>query len=77
MILMFLGGQPASAPFVLCSKFFTVTYFSYFILCIPALNYINSFVTPVWGKERNVSIGVLVKKAANNKLKLRSQVGPI
>jgi len=47
MILMFLGGQPAAAPFVLCSKFFTFTYFAYFILCIPVLNFINGFVKPV------------------------------
>jgi len=42
MVLMFLGGQPATAPFVLASKFFTITYFAYFLLTIPFLNFINS-----------------------------------
>jgi len=42
MILMFLGGQPATAPFVLSSKFFTLTYFLYLIFSIPVLNYINT-----------------------------------
>jgi len=31
LVLMFLGGQPAAAPFVLFSKLFTVTYFVYII----------------------------------------------
>jgi len=38
---MFLGGQPAAAPFVFCSKFFTCMYFGYLILIIPFLNFIN------------------------------------
>jgi hypothetical protein len=38
---MFLGGQPAAAPFVICSKIFTVTYFSYLILLIPLMNLMN------------------------------------
>jgi len=42
LILMFLGGQPAAAPFVLCSKLFTVTYFMLLflnpiILCVIRL----------------------------------------
>jgi hypothetical protein len=45
MILMFLGGQPAADPFVFFSKFFTCTYFMYFICCIPVLNWINIFVS--------------------------------
>ena len=40
LILMFLGGQPAAAPFVLLSKFFTFTYFGYLIGAVPALNFL-------------------------------------
>jgi len=41
MILMFLGGQPATAPFVISSKIFTFTYFLYLFFSIPLLNFIN------------------------------------
>jgi quinol-cytochrome oxidoreductase complex cytochrome b subunit len=36
-ILMFLGMSAAEAPFVVSSKVFTVAYFLYFILVLPAL----------------------------------------
>jgi len=38
LILMFLGGQPAAAPFVIASKFFTALYFVYLLGFIPAYN---------------------------------------
>lgn len=44
---MFLGGQPAAAPFVLCSKFFTVTYFAYLLLTIPFINFLERYVLRV------------------------------
>ena len=34
-ILMFLGGKPATAPYVVASQFFTFIYFAYFLLCVP------------------------------------------
>jgi ubiquinol-cytochrome c reductase cytochrome b subunit len=37
LILTFLGSQPAAAPFVICSKFFTLTYFTYLLFAIPFL----------------------------------------
>jgi ubiquinol-cytochrome c reductase cytochrome b subunit len=42
LILMFLGGQPAAAPFVLASKMFTLLYFAYFLLFIPFYNFFYS-----------------------------------
>jgi len=44
LILMFLGGQPAAAPFVICSKFFTITYFAYLLLSIPFINFMDKFI---------------------------------
>ena len=38
LILMFLGGQPAAAPFVIASKVFTLLYFAYFLVFIPIYN---------------------------------------
>jgi hypothetical protein len=32
---MFLGGQAAAAPFVMCSKIFTFLYFIYFLIVLP------------------------------------------
>jgi len=52
LILMFLGGQPAAAPFVLCSKAFTCIYFGYLILIIPILNFINT-LTLVGTKQKS------------------------
>lgn len=49
LILMFLGCQPAAAPFVLCSKFFTLTYFAYLILGTSLFNWANDFVLTRWG----------------------------
>jgi ubiquinol-cytochrome c reductase cytochrome b/c1 subunit len=34
-ILTFLGGKPATAPYVVASQFFTFAYFAYFIILIP------------------------------------------
>lgn len=36
--LMYLGSNPAAAPYVLCSKFFTILYFFYFIVILPLLS---------------------------------------
>ena len=44
LVLLFLGAQPAAAPFVICSKIFTVTYFSYLLLSIPAINYMHEYL---------------------------------
>lgn len=41
---MYLGGQAAAAPFVICSKIFTFLYFGYFILILPSLGYIEAWL---------------------------------
>jgi quinol-cytochrome oxidoreductase complex cytochrome b subunit len=54
MILMFLGGQPAAAPFVLSSKLFTFTYFYYLVGFIPTYNLVSivhlTYVVPMLKK---------------------------
>jgi quinol-cytochrome oxidoreductase complex cytochrome b subunit len=59
MILMFLGGQPATAPFVLSSKFFTLTYFWYLLFNIPLLNFINHATNTLVENEK---LPVVVRK---------------
>jgi len=42
LTLLYLGGQAAAAPFVMCSKIFTFLYFGYFIFILPVLGYIET-----------------------------------
>lgn len=35
LILIFLGSNPAAAPYVLSSKIFTICYFLYFLVLVP------------------------------------------
>jgi quinol-cytochrome oxidoreductase complex cytochrome b subunit len=44
LILMFLGGQAAAAPFVVCSKIFTVLYFMYFIVVLPNIDRLEAAI---------------------------------
>jgi len=37
LTLMFLGCNPAAAPYVVSSKVFTVLYFAYFLVVLPGL----------------------------------------
>jgi len=34
---MFLGGKPATAPYVVASQFFTFSYFAYFFFLVPVI----------------------------------------
>ena len=34
---MFLGGKPATAPYVVASQFFTFAYFAYFLFFVPLI----------------------------------------
>jgi hypothetical protein len=34
---LFLGGKPATAPYVVASQFFTFAYFAYFLFIIPII----------------------------------------
>jgi len=36
-ILLFLGGKPATAPYVVASQFFTFAYFAYFLFFVPII----------------------------------------
>lgn len=42
-ILMFLGSNPAAAPFIKLSKIFTILYFAYFLIFIPILTLFDDF----------------------------------
>jgi quinol-cytochrome oxidoreductase complex cytochrome b subunit len=44
LTLMFLGGQAAAAPFVFCSKIFTILYFFYFILILPLIDRLDTLL---------------------------------
>jgi hypothetical protein len=59
LILMFLGGQPAAAPFVICSKLFTLTYFSYLLLTVPCINFMHEYVA-TFTKKFNDNSSTLV-----------------
>ena len=41
---MFLGGKPATAPYVVASQFFTFSYFAYFFFLVPLIPAIERFV---------------------------------
>jgi ubiquinol-cytochrome c reductase cytochrome b/c1 subunit len=43
-ILMFLGGKPATAPYVVASQFFTFSYFAYFLFFVPFIPIFEKFV---------------------------------
>lgn len=43
-ILMFLGGKPAVAPYVVCSQIFTFFYFFYFIVIITIRHSIENYI---------------------------------
>lgn len=41
---MFLGSRAASAPYVVASKIFTVLYFAYFLVVLPALAFLSELM---------------------------------
>jgi ubiquinol-cytochrome c reductase cytochrome b/c1 subunit len=58
-ILTFLGGKPATAPYVVASQFFTFAYFAYFLFLIP--------IVPVLERR-------FIAEYKNNKIK-NSEIG--
>ena len=50
-ILMFLGGKPATAPYVIGSQFFTFAYFVYFIFFVPLIPVIEKLVIADYQQE--------------------------
>ena len=63
LILMFLGGQPAAAPFVISSKIFTITYF-YYLLCFAAT---YNFLAKVEIDPKSVRNLTIEERAQNRK----------
>jgi len=43
-MLMILGSNPAAAPYINCSKIFTILYFSYFLVVIPLVSFFDDLV---------------------------------
>jgi hypothetical protein len=41
LTLLFLGGKPATAPYVMTSKIFTIGYFCYFAIVLPIIPHID------------------------------------
>ena len=50
-ILMFLGGKPATAPYVVASQLFTLIYFAYFFFSVPVLPVIEKLLIIEYQKE--------------------------
>jgi ubiquinol-cytochrome c reductase cytochrome b/c1 subunit len=42
--LLFLGGKPATAPYVVASQFFTFAYFAYFLVIVPIIPVIEKLL---------------------------------
>jgi len=43
---MYLGGQPAVAPYIKASQLSTVYYFFFFLIAIPFRNCIEKYICP-------------------------------
>jgi hypothetical protein len=54
-ILLFLGGKPATAPYVVASVFFTFAYFSYFIFFVPIIPFIEKLLIAEYQTEFLIS----------------------
>jgi ubiquinol-cytochrome c reductase cytochrome b/c1 subunit len=50
-ILLFLGGKPATAPYVVASQFFTFAYFAYFLFFVPIIPMAEKFLITEYQKE--------------------------
>jgi len=50
-ILLFLGGKPATAPYVVASQFFTFAYFAYFLFFVPIIPMAEKFLITEQQKE--------------------------
>lgn len=44
LTLLVLGGKPAAAPYVMCSKIFSVLYFIYFLVIVPVIPYVEKHI---------------------------------
>jgi len=51
LILLFLGGKPATAPYVIASQFFTFAYFAYFLFFVPISPIIEKLIITDYQKN--------------------------
>jgi hypothetical protein len=51
-ILLFLGGKPATAPYVVASQFFTFAYFAYFLFFVPLIPIVEKLIVLEYQNER-------------------------
>jgi len=56
LILLILGGKPATAPYVVASQIFTFAYFAYFLAVIPAIPAAENYFVTVWKKQSNFTV---------------------
>ena len=49
-ILLFLGGKPATAPYVVASQFFTFAYFTYFLFVVPVIPMVEKLLITEYQK---------------------------
>lgn len=54
LFLMYLGGQPAVAPYVGASQLFTLYYFIFFLVVIPFRNHLEHYIYPELKSEEKV-----------------------
>jgi len=54
-ILLFLGGKPATAPYVVASQFFTFAYFAYFIIIVPIIPVVEKLLITEYQEEYLIS----------------------
>jgi quinol-cytochrome oxidoreductase complex cytochrome b subunit len=69
-ILMFLGGKPATAPYVVASQVFTFLYFLYFLFFVPLVPLVERLLIDEYHeelKEYEKEINAAYKKDPNNK----------
>ena len=48
---MFLGGKPATAPYVVASQFFTFAYFAYFLFFVPLIPALEKILVTDYQQE--------------------------
>nr|ALO20637.1 cytochrome b [Ptychogena lactea] len=50
ILLTWIGSKPVEEPFILIGQISSIVYFSYFLLCIPLLGYLENYL--IFGKKQ-------------------------
>lgn len=50
ILLTWIGSKPVEEPFILIGQISSIIYFSYFLLCIPLLGYLENYL--IFGKKQ-------------------------